>query len=413
MKLKRLWGILLVVMMMVTITALSACDNGSKDTTPENCNHFWDVKTGICLICNTSCDHDYNVGKCKICSYSCPHTVHDKDTEICAECNQLVGHWYEGSLGQTKQCSRCSATTKYEVDMPAYVQKDAPAEKQGKIYYLEYTTYQYNESERVANSEMTKHCYVYTPWNYDATKQYNVIYFLHGGGGSAEDYFFVDNSNAKQILDNMIANEEIEPCIVVTPTYTDQTACPHAAKAQAGIKNDASENITVAGHPTNSKTSFAQELRYDLIPAVEAKYSTYSASTSDEDLVASREHRALCGYSAGSMTTISAGLIANPDMFGYYGSFAGSGDYKQVIQSVESHNVNINFYYMGVGGADGAMVGLKKYYEDLRDDATTKFTTSNMTYVVKIDHAHTTVAILTDFYNCLRWDFFMHPSAAV
>ena len=409
MKLKRICSLLLALMFVFAMTALVACND---NTNPEDCDHFWDVKTGKCLNCNTTCEHDYKDGVCKICSYSCPHSSHDKDTEICATCGLLVGHWYEGALGQEKTCSRCTAKTKYEVDMPNYVKADAPADKQGKVYYLEYTTYQYNNGNRVENSAMTKHCYVYTPWNYDESKQYNVIYFLHGGGGSAEDYFFVENSNAKQILDNMIANEEMEPCLVVTPTYTDQTTCPHAAKAQKGIANAASENVTVAAHTSNANTSFASELRNDLIPAVEAKYSTYAATTGEADLIAAREHRALCGYSAGSMTTISAGLIANPDMFGYYGSFAGSGDYQKVIESVESHNVSINFYYMGVGGADGAMAGLKKYYEDLLNDATTKFTANNMTYVVKIDHAHTTVAILTDFYNCLRWDFFKHPSAA-
>ena len=39
------------------------------------------------------------------------------------------------------------------------------------------------------------------------------------------------------------------------------------------------------------------------MPAVEGKYHTYAASTSPEDLKASRDHRAFGGFSLGSVTT--------------------------------------------------------------------------------------------------------------
>lgn len=44
---------------------------------------------------------------------------------------------------------------------------------------------------------------------------------MHGGGGTAERYLGGENGDQtlKRILDNMIVNGDIEPMIVVTPTF--------------------------------------------------------------------------------------------------------------------------------------------------------------------------------------------------
>jgi len=99
------------------------------------------------------------------------------------------------------------------------------------------------------------------------------------GGGEDENLLFGgpgENRELKRILDNMIARGEIEPLIVVTPTFY-------------GGKNDTQ--------------LFPEELVDCIIPLVETKYNTYAASGSKEDLKASRAHRAFGGFSMGSVTT--------------------------------------------------------------------------------------------------------------
>lgn len=63
----------------------------------------------------------------------------------------------------------------------------------------------------------TKHMYVYLPPNYDQEqgKKYPVVYLLHGYGG---DYTtWVNAYKINDVLDVMIAEGKIKPCIVVMP----------------------------------------------------------------------------------------------------------------------------------------------------------------------------------------------------
>jgi S-formylglutathione hydrolase FrmB len=122
---------------------------------------------------------------------------------------------------------------------------------------------------------------------------------MHGGSEN-ENLIFGgpgQNRELKNILDNMIANGDIEPIIVVTPTFY-------------GVKNGF-KNTTVL-YPDESNDHplpiveteyFHDELINDLIPFVETKYNTYAASANKEDLKASRGHRAFGGFSMGSLTT--------------------------------------------------------------------------------------------------------------
>lgn len=114
---------------------------------------------------------------------------------------------------------------------------------------------------------------VYLPYGYDPSKQYNIFYLMHGGGEN-QDTIFSNDVKFKLILDNMIMNGDIEPMIVVTPTFND-----------CGAEN------------------FHKQFVENVVKPVEAKYSTYAKSTSDADLKASRMHRAYGGFSMGGLTT--------------------------------------------------------------------------------------------------------------
>ncbi|NLD45665.1 MAG: hypothetical protein GX660_00505, partial [Clostridiaceae bacterium] len=114
----------------------------------------------------------------------------------------------------------------------------------------------------------------------NTAKKYNVLYLMHGGGENVNTIFGGpgESKELKKILDNMIAKGDIEPLIVVTPTFYEG-------------KNGGNVEL------------FHEELTGVIIPLVETTYNTYLKSKSTEDMKSSREHRAFGGFSMGSMTT--------------------------------------------------------------------------------------------------------------
>lgn len=198
----------------------------------------------------------------------------------------------------------------YVFEMPEAMLK-VPA-KNGTVERLEYDTFTYDEGNNVP---MKKGAWVYLPYGYSAKKPYHVLYLLHGGGVT-EDWWFKMFPDTVTILDNMMADGVCDPCIIVAPTY------------YRGTEADKDADF-ITEH-------FCHELRKDLIPAVESKYSTYTnGDTSEENLIATRVHRAFAGLSLGSMTTYRAAFYNNYDLFAWYGPFSGCcgpfGDHEKEV----------------------------------------------------------------------------------
>ena len=148
--------------------------------------------------------------------------------------------------------------------------------------------------ENYSSINGNKTMYVYLPYGYDKSKKYNVFYLMHGGGESEETCFNDNNINIDVMLDNMIANGDIEPMIVVTPTF-------NKAPSADGVW---------------------EEMRKSIIPYVEGKYSTYAASTDLDGLKASRYHRAYGGFSMGGGSTW-ANFNNNLDIIAYFMPLSG------------------------------------------------------------------------------------------
>lgn len=166
--------------------------------------------------------------------------------------------------------------TDFHKKVPAEYYK--PIDKCGKIETVSYKTKVY-----ITNSEeVSKEALVYLPYGYDASsdKEYKVLYLMHGGGGSEVEFLYgQDNSHdLVHIFDNMMANGDLEPMIVVTPSfyYSDTQSALH--------------DIKEAGKLT---AGYYHEFRNDLIPAVESRYR----------ISATREARAFGGFSMGGETT--------------------------------------------------------------------------------------------------------------
>jgi len=148
---------------------------------------------------------------------------------------------------------------------------DKPSAQPGTVVRLDYTTAVYGEPmETWAN--------VYLPYGYDETKQYNIIYFLHGTNETQTS--FIGDDRAKNAVDGIIEAGVTDPFIMVFPCY-------YYDYETRAIDMD----------------NFVLEVRNDLMPAVESAYNTYAETADEAGFIASREHRAFAGYSRGCYAT--------------------------------------------------------------------------------------------------------------
>lgn len=206
----------------------------------------------------------------------------------------------------------------------------------GKIEKITYTSKDYFGDE----SEVQKDAFVYLPAGYDTSKQYNVLYLMHGIGGDEYEWGMTGaSSRVKSIMDNLIYYGDIEPFIVVTPN--GRSAANHAKD----------------GSDFNSFYVFGKELRNDLIPYIESHYSTYADnSEAGYDLSLTREHRAMAGLSMGGMQTINIGIGECIDLFSFFGAFSAaptSNSASKTAALLKDSDYKINYFYNICGTNDG------------------------------------------------------------
>ena len=210
----------------------------------------------------------------------------------------------------------------------------AECDRPGTLEELIYETKAYATDNRT----VTKRALVYLPYGYDEAKQYNILYLMHGTGDD-ENYWLSTYSWNKTMVDNLIARGEIEPLIIVTPTFY--------------VEDDCMDGLDALTY------SFREELRGDLMPAVESKYSTYAGSADDEGFRLSRDHRAFAGLSRGAVTTYHSAFCGSLDYFSWYGTFSGSRTdreyFESTIQSEDLRDYPINYLYVTSGAFDFAL----------------------------------------------------------
>ena len=159
-----------------------------------------------------------------------------------------------------------------------------PCDEQGTLEYFYYDSYCYDTDE----SPQEKYAVVYTPYGYDASKKYDIMYLMHGVYGYAEIFlgYPEEPTTMKNCIDHLIEDGTINPMIIVCTTYYDHN--------EQQINDNEDADIV---------DNFPAEFKNDLMPAVETHYSTYAASGSAADLIASRDHRIFGGFSMGGVTT--------------------------------------------------------------------------------------------------------------
>jgi hypothetical protein len=143
---------------------------------------------------------------------------------------------------------------------------------------------------------------VYLPPGYTTGRLYPVLYLLHGKGGSYKDWVSVGQANV--ILDNLFANNSIPPMIVVMP----ENRCSLI---------DTDESIS-------AYTNFEKELINDLVPWVDANFSTLAGAIDawyPEDPGFGAQFRGLAGLSEGAEQALKFGTTY-PDTFNIIGAFS-------------------------------------------------------------------------------------------
>jgi enterochelin esterase-like enzyme len=178
-----------------------------------------------------------------------------------------------------------------EDDRPAFPEPpegwDSPSAGilRGKLEMVEY------DSKTVGSRRRMN---IYTPPGYTSERRYPVLYLLHGIGGDETEW--ARFAAPEVLFDNLIADHKAVPMIVVMPN----------GRAQ---KDD-----RPTGDPLQHAAAFSvfeRDLLDDVIPAVEARYSTLS----------NRENRALAGLSMGGGQALNFGL-GHPDTFAWVGGFS-------------------------------------------------------------------------------------------
>ncbi len=163
---------------------------------------------------------------------------------------------------------------------PRYYEECA---EKGRVERIDYNNTSYK------GEPMEKHAYVYLPHGYDPEQKYEVLYLIHGSQETAEKYLYQDGeeNKLKRALDHLMEEKSVRPFIVVTPSeYPFHVVLPKE----------------VEQNPFTSY--FPNELCDDLIPAVEAKYHSHADyDVSAKGLIASRDYRAVMGWSMGCQTT--------------------------------------------------------------------------------------------------------------
>lgn len=214
---------------------------------------------------------------------------------------------------------------------------------QGRVERVDYETQDY-----VNGGNITKAVFVYLPAGYDdpenESKQYDILYFMHGYSGTAHELLAFHDGANKNMLDHMVADGMIRPLIIVAATWNVSPDTP-------------TDNLKVwpgTGSGTQQREAYWQDFRNDLMPAIETQYRTFAGlinTDSDDErnqkLIGSRTHRGFSGFSYGGVTTWWQ-FQRNFDYIKYYAPFsayssAAISELEEAVEtsSAEDHSFEI------------------------------------------------------------------------
>lgn len=186
---------------------------------------------------------------------------------------------------------------------------------------------------------------VYTPPGYSKKNKYPVLYLLHGIGGDEKEW--LNGGNPQRILDNLYAQNKIEPMIVVMPNGR-------------AMKNDRATGNIFSPDKVQAFARFEKDLLNDLMPFIEDKYPVYR----------DREHRAIAGLSMGGGQSLNFGL-GNLDKFAWIGGFSSAPNTKppaELVPDVNAAKEKIKLLFICCGASDGLISFSKRTHDYLQQN---------------------------------------------
>lgn len=262
----------------------------------------------------------------------------------------------------------------------------------GNVTRLDYASKDYVRD----GAAITKTAYVYTPYGYDENDEetrYDILYLMHGWGGHAGEYF--EYTSTKNVFDHLIENGEIPPVIIVSATFYNENSNTDFSSSIAEFRQ------------------FHRDFEENLMPTVEGRFHTYAKSVSDEDLKASRDHRAFGGFSLGSVTTWLQ-FCYDTDYIHYFLPMSGScwyygtyGDFQikrnvDFIEQLEKDNdLDERGYF--IYHAAGTQDAVKSQSIDMAEEMLTRdlFTPDHYVFYQKDGGYHDFDAVQEYLYNAL------------
>lgn len=190
-----------------------------------------------------------------------------------------------------------------------------------------------------------RHAMVYTPAEYErGKKRYPVLYLQHGMG--EDETGWSKQGHMQHIMDNLIANGEARPMIVVM----------ESGDVKAPFRGgDNRQGFSEYG------ASFYKIMINDLIPTIDSKFRTLT----------DRDHRAMAGLSWGGHQAFDL-VLNNIDKFAYMGAFSGAifgldvkTAYNGIFTDAETFNKNIHYLFLSCGSEEN--FGTETLVRNLKD----------------------------------------------
>lgn len=188
----------------------------------------------------------------------------------------------------------------------------------------------------------TRKALVYTPPGYNKKTKYPVLYLLHGIGGDEKEW--LNGGKPQVILDNLYAENKLEPMIVVMPNGR-------------AMKDDRAVGNVFEKDKVEAFATFEKDLLTDLIPFIEKKYPTLT----------DREHRAIAGLSMGGGQSLNFGL-GNLDRFAWVGGFSSAPNTKrpeELVPNPADAKQKLKLLWISCGDADGLISFSKRTHDYL------------------------------------------------
>ena len=290
----------------------------------------------------------------------------------------------EESSGDTKAPSDVTSPENKEVmEQTGYTAAVPSSYKTASDHPGTVTRLDYDSKDYVRDgAAIAKTAYVYTPYGYDENDEdtrYNIVYLMHGWGGHAGEYF-----------------EYIPPVIIVSTTFYNENS-----------------NTDFSGSIAEFR-QFHRDFEENLMPTVEGRFHTYAKSASDEDLKASRDHRAFGGFSLGSVTTwlqfcydtdyirYFLPMSGSCWYYGTYGDFQIERNVDFIEQLVKDNDLDERGYF--IYHAVGTQDAVKSQSIDMAEEMLERsdvFTPEHYMFHLKEGGYHDFNAVQEYLYNAL------------